>query len=271
MLSSTRRAKRRSSSRARPGGADGDVVLLGVAQRSARCPRPAAGARGEAGGPALRRRIPSAARAHLHHLLVLDAAGRGDHDVAREVALAVEGLQLLARRRARRPRRARASRARAGRRGRSSRRARRRSAPGVVLVHRDLLEHDLALLGEPSIAGARSSAPSRRRRARDARRARARTARSSPCRCRRSARRPSRRRSGRSPPSRSARCRGTACARAGARAPPAPRSRCASRCRSRSRARPSARGHALGDDAHATGQLGDDVRALQGGDGAARR
>ena len=80
---------------------------------------------------------------------MLDAAGRGDHDVAREVALAMEGRQLLVRARAHdlRPSERRAPERVAG----EDRLAEHVEDQllGIVLVHRDLLEHHLALLGEP--------------------------------------------------------------------------------------------------------------------------
>ena len=76
---------------------------------------------------------------------MVDRAGRRDHDALRGVALVVEGLQLLARNGAddlggpdhRAPQRVRAE----------HRLAEHVEDPllGIVLVHRDLLEHDLAL------------------------------------------------------------------------------------------------------------------------------
>ena len=62
--------------------ADGEVVLLGVARESARCRRPARGRRpARARRRARPRRRTAAPPRPLHDAVVVDAAGRRDHDV----------------------------------------------------------------------------------------------------------------------------------------------------------------------------------------------
>ena len=142
---------------ARP--AQADVVLLGVlAQEPHAAQRAGVGERGRRGDRRQGRARALDARA-LHELderVVVDRAGRGDDDVARHVAGVVEGGQ--------------AARRRAGDDlGTADDRAAQRVAPedglaqdvehlvlGVVLVHGDLLEDDLALLVELARVEARA-------------------------------------------------------------------------------------------------------------------
>ena len=146
-LSSTRSAKRRSSSRAMPGRAEADVVLLGLLGEEA----PARGLRRRARRAARARGAPTRSIAgaldELDERVVVDRAGGGDDDVGGHVAAGVEG-------RAARRRRAPADDVGAA----DDRAAQRMVAEDglaedvedlvlrVVLVHRDLLEDDLALL-----------------------------------------------------------------------------------------------------------------------------
>ena len=148
-----------------PGAAEAQVVLLGVLAQEAHAPlevgsleparrlaalrASAVARRCLAGGrsrPTPARSVPLGRARHLHERVVVDRAGRRDHDVCGRVA----------RRRGRRAA-ARASTARdhlgaADHRAPERVRAEDRLAEhvedavlGVVFVHRDLLEHDLAL------------------------------------------------------------------------------------------------------------------------------
>ncbi len=104
-----------------------------------------------AGGVAGRRRSPArsavqAFSASSTNPLVLEVAGRGDDDRGRHVAAVVVGGDVSGTGTSRSPRRGRSSAARAG--GRRRPRAREHVVDLVrrlVLVHRDLLDHDLAL------------------------------------------------------------------------------------------------------------------------------
>ena len=140
--SSRASAKRRSSSRGRPGRRQADVVLLGVAREE----QPAA-AVDDAASSARRAR-----RAELQALgderaerVVLDVAGGRDDDVAGAVAARVVRRDVAVRERAHGRRRADHGPAELVLAEHAARREVVHEVGGVVLDHRDLLEHDLAL------------------------------------------------------------------------------------------------------------------------------